>query len=344
MEYINDVTINEAVIHILDNNADSPILNDELLVLNEEVYGFLLKHIQKIFKDDELKYAVFKENRSIVKDLSQEYLNGQDNLLNVSRELANQMFNLMKSNGNIPSCDLIIVSVSTEFGPMIGILKMDYIKNYMHKVEIKDGKMDIDIVTQFTGLPSSSQKIQKASFIKILNSENEVDLMVLDKQKKTKDKEEYGTNYFIKNYLGCELIDNERDMTKNFLNAAEKWTRNNLSENADKAEKIRTAIKSKVKNDDSIDLDNISEELFKDEGLKENFKSYVKESGVQDKINLDKEWIDKKLKKVRLKIDNEIDLYIDEETYNDKGKFEIQRNGDGTINMVIKFVKNYIEK
>ena len=55
-------------------------------------------------------------------------------------------------------------------------------------------------------------------------------------------------------------------------------------------------------------------------------------------------WVEKKLKRIRLKIDKEIDLYIDEEAYHDPTKFEIQRNGDGSINMIIKHVINYIEK
>ncbi len=52
----------------------------------------------------------------------------------------------------------------------------------------------------------------------------------------------------------------------------------------------------------------------------------------------------KKMKRTRLKIDKEIDLYIDDEAYHDDSKFEIVRNGDGSINMVIKNIKNYIEK
>ena len=36
-------------------------------------------------------------------------------------------------------------------------------------------------------------------------------------------------------------------MTKTFLKAAETWTRSNVTEDADKAERIRTTIKSKLK-------------------------------------------------------------------------------------------------
>src|SRR3712207_8541760 len=44
-------------------------------------------------------------------------------------------------------------------------------------------------------------------------------------QTKNKTSEEYGYSYFTNYYLGCKLINNERDLTKNFVHAAERWTR-----------------------------------------------------------------------------------------------------------------------
>lgn len=72
----------------------------------------------------------------------------------------------MKGNVNIPACDLIVVSIITDVGLMIGILKMDYVKNFTHAVEYLDNKIAIGIVPQAAGLPGSSQRIQKAAFIK----------------------------------------------------------------------------------------------------------------------------------------------------------------------------------
>lgn len=347
MEYIKEININEAVIHILDQNSDEPILNEFGLDLTEETYGFLYKHIQKLMRDEELKYAKFKEGRNIVKEITREYLSGHNNLLEVSKEVARQMFSLMKSKGNIPSCDLIIVSISTEYGPMLGILKMDYVKNYMHTVEVVEEKVGIDIIPQVTGLPASSQKIQKSAFIKPVPNEQGVELMVLDKQKssKEKEKEDYGTNYFIDNYLGCEVMTNERDMTKGFLKATEQWTRENLSDNADQAEKVRRKIKEKLRGEENIDIKELSKEIFDEaEDLENKFVSYVKDTGIKENIEIDREWVDKKLKRVRLKIDSDIDLYITEEAYKDLSRFNIKRNGDGSIDMVIKHVTNYIEK
>jgi len=355
LEYIKEVNINEAIIHVLDNNADEPILNEYALDLDEEKYNFLLKHIQKCLKDEDLKYGTFNIEENIVKDLSQEYLNGENNLLVVSKELARQMFIQMRSKGNIPSCDLIVVSFTSEFGPILGILKMDYIKNYVHTIEFVDNKLGIDIVPQFTGLPGSSQKIQKCAFLKPIRKENSFDLMVIDKKSKNNqsnneqehviENEGYGSSYFIDDYLGCTIMDNERDVTKNFVKAAEKFTRNTFPENADKAEAVRSTIKRKLKEEDNIDVNELSEQMFpENQDNKEKFVEFISQQGISQNINLDREWIDKKLKRVRLKIDKDIDLYVDEETYNDNSRFEIQRNGDGTINMVIKHVSNYVQK
>ncbi|MCB2290470.1 nucleoid-associated protein [Clostridium sp. CS001] len=354
MEYIKEVNINEAIIHVLDNNADEPILNEYALDLDEEKYSFLLKHIQRCLRDEELKYGIFNDEKSIVRTLADEYLNGENNLLIVSKGLAREMFTLMRSKGSIPSCGLVVVSFTTEFGPLLGIFKMDYVKNFVHTIQFVDDKLGIDIIPQFTGLPGSSQRVQKCAFIKPCREENKFDLMVIDKKSKNKESEEYkedeeykefGANYFVNNYLGCSIVENERDVTKSFVKAAEKWTQNNFPENADKAEVVRSTIKKKLREEDSIDVRELSEEIFpQNHETKEKFVEFIAEQGISENIKLDKEWIDKKLKRVRLKIDKDIDLYVDAETYNDNSRFEIQRNGDGTINMVIKHVSNYVEK
>lgn len=344
MDYIKQININEAVLHILDSNSEEPILNEYTLQLNDEIYKFLLRHVERCIKDEELKYAFFNSERNIVKDLSQEYLNGESNFLEVSKELARQMFILIKSNGSIASCDLLVVSITTEYGPMLGIIKMDYVKNYTHNIEFVEDKIGINIVPQFTGLPASSQRIQKCAFIKPISSEQEYSLLVMDKNS-NKDKEEYGSNYFINNYLGCSITNNERDKTKALISAAEDFTRNRLSENASSQEMVRTAIKRKLREEDAIDVKALSEDLFKDQfEAQQDFIQYVSAQGVDESVPIDKEYVAKKLKKVRLKIDKDIDLYINEEAYHDNSKFEIKRNGDGSINIVLKHIMNYMEK
>ncbi|AOR24469.1 nucleoid-associated protein [Clostridium taeniosporum] len=346
MEYINEININEAVIHILDRNASEPVLNEFTLELNDDVYKYLYKHLEKCFKDEELKSGVFIQGTNSVKETVQGYLNGiDDDFIELSKRLSRQMFAIMQMDENIESCDLIIVSITTDKGPMIGILKLDYIKNFTHEIQFIDEKIGIGIVPQSAGLPGSGQKIQKAAFIKPFREDDKFNLMILDKQRKSKEDNELGINYFVNDFLYAKVITNERDMTKTFLKAAEDWTRKNISNDASKAEEIRTAVKSSLKEKDSINIDELSQELFKENSEeKSNFSSFVKGKGLDEEVIVDKTWVEKKLKRVRLNIDKQIDIYLNEEVYHDDSKFEIQRNGDGTINLVVKNVNNYIEK
>ncbi len=345
MEYVKEINIYEAVIHVLDTNGEEALLNEFALDLSDQIYNYILKHLQMALKDEDLKYAKYSEERNIVRGISQQYLNGHENILEVSKEISRQMFLLMKSGGNIPSCDMIVVAFSCELGPMLGILKMDYIKNYMHKIDFIEEKMGIDIIPQNTGLPGSGQKIAKCAFIKVYKDNNKYDLLVLDKKNKRKAEEEYSTNYFIENFLGCNIIDSERDETKAFYNAAEKWTRCNLGENAVKAEEVRRKVKEKLKEEDNININEFTEEVFHEhKEVQEDFKNFALNEGVKEEVKIDKNWVEKRLKRTRLKIDNDIDLYLTSDAYNDNERFEIKRNGDGSINIVIKQVRNYIEK
>ncbi|ACQ51426.1 nucleoid-associated protein (plasmid) [Clostridium botulinum] len=337
MEYIKEVNINEAIIHILDSNANSPILNEYKLGLDDENYKFILKHVEKCLKDQQLRYAKFNNERNIVKEISQEYLNGQNDLLTISKELAKQLFVLMKGNDNIESCDLMIVSISTEYGPMLGILKMDYIKNYIHVIDTVENKIGINITPEFTGLPMTASKIKKCAFIKPIREDQEFNLMLIDKQKKSKDSEEYGSNYFIKNYLGCNVIENERDMTRQLVENTDKFIKDNIDD-VKTAVKTKDLLREKLKKEDTINIEDITDEIFKDEILKQEFINFNYENNIDKPIEVDKEFVTKIVNTLKFKLNKNITLSIPEDIYSDINSFEVRDNGDGTANIIIKDV------
>lgn len=103
--------------------------------------------------------------------------------------------------------------------------------------------------------------------------------MVIDKKKKSSEEDELSLNYFVDNYLGCTVFQNERDMTKTFVKATEEWTRNNIIEDAEKAEGIRSKIKNKLKEEEIINIEELSRELFNEEEpiLKDGFTTFVED-------------------------------------------------------------------
>jgi hypothetical protein len=54
------------------------------------------------------------------------------------------------------------------------------------------------------------------------------------------------TQFFSKDFMDCEILSTPRDDTKIFIEAAEKWTRKNVSA-ADYQERLRSSIKAKLK-------------------------------------------------------------------------------------------------
>lgn len=343
MDKIRDISINEAIIHVLDTNSEEPILNSYMMELTEERYRFILSHLERVLKDDSLKYASFKSKESVVKEVSQNYLNGSVDLKIVSKEIVEDLFEIMKSNTSIPSCDILIVSFSTEYGPMLGILKIDYIKQYMHKIDVVDNNVGIGLMSTLTGLPDK-KKVQKAALIRPVRDGQDYDLLVLDK-KAVKDTDEYGTNYFIDTFLGCTLIDNTRDKTRAFMNLTELWVRSNLKDEAVKAERMRSSVKRILMNNEEIDIYDLSEKIISpyEPEVKKDFIEYFQARDME-KFKVDKEYIEKKLSKLKIKISSDIELSITGDAYLDINKFEIIDKGDGSINMVIKNIENYVEK
>lgn len=345
MDKIRDISIQEAVLHVLDTNSDEPVLNNYMMELTDESYRFILSHVERVLKDDSLKYATFKSKNTVVKEFSQDYLNGRINLNIVSTEIAESLFEIMKATTSIPSCDLLVISFATEYGPMIGILKMDYVKQYTHKIDIVDSNVGIGLMPIITGL-SASKKVQKAAFIRPIRNGQDYDLLVLDKRTgKVSDEEEYGANYFTENFLGCLLKDNDRDATRTFMDLVEIWTRSNFKNEAALAEKLRTTVKDTLQDNETIKIYDLAEELFNpyETESKKAFIAYLQENNLEE-FQVDAELVEKRLSKVKIKVSSDIELNITGDAYKDINKFEIRDNGDGSINMIIKNIENYVEK
>ncbi|WP_283684861.1 nucleoid-associated protein [Clostridium perfringens] len=317
----------------MENDGTNPILNENLLELNEDTYKFLYKHIEKTLKDNKIKYARFVEKDNELKDICYNILEDKISLLEGSKRIANQLYSIMRSNNTIPSCDLIIAEILTDIGPFIGILKIDFIENYGHKIE-----NSIISIAQSQGLPKSGQKIQKAAFIRPKKFSREFDLLVLDKMKKVKGEEEYAINYFIHQFLGCNLVTNERDMTKNFIDYTEKWIMDNIKDTTE-ALNIQKLVKDKLKNDSEIDIYEFVEEIGDVSNNKQALIEKFENSNLTE-VKVDKDWVEKRFEKVVLNLDDKIKISMQEEDYADPNKFEIIKNGDNTINVVLKFIKD----
>lgn len=345
-EYVLSINIKRAIIHVLDKESSEPMLNEFELGIDDDIHYFLEKHIAKSLNDDESRKAVFKDGRNIIKEVCQKVFVDEDYFMEGSKEIARQLFKAMKTNSSISSTDLIICIYEDEDEESVAILKMDYTVSFIHEVELVDNKFKISIKKQDISLPGVNQRIQKCAFVRAAGQAEDYDLIILDNQISKKNQEEPIAQFFLQTFLGADLILDSKTCTRLFKKETENWIRDKAKEGETSLEVVREFVNDAIRNEDEIDMDSFSSKVFSNKvDLREEYISTMKEKGLtSDKFEVDKEWVDRKLCKIKLKTESDIELVIDYEQYNDRGKFEIVTNPDGTRNIIIKNIISIMEK
>lgn len=340
------INIKRAIIHVLDKESNEPLLNEFELEVDDDIHYFLEKHITKSISDDESRKAVFKEGRNIIKEVCLRVCNDNEYFIEGSKEIARQLFKAMKTNSSISSTDLIICVYEDNEGESVAILKMDYTVSFVHDVELIDNMFKISIKKQDISLPGVNQRIQKCAFVKAQEQPSDHDLIILDNQISKRSKEEPVAQFFLQTFLGADLVLDSKACTKIFKSETENWIRNKAKEGETSIEDVREIVNDVIRQEDEIDMDSFSARAFENkESLREEYMSNMKEKGLtSDRFEVDKDWVDKKLCKIRLKTESNIEIVIDYDQYNDKGKFEIIANPDGTRSIIIKNVSSIMEK
>jgi len=335
------IEIKKAVIHVLDKGADEPLLNEFELEINDDIQVFLEKHIIKSMNDDDARKGRFKDGLNIVKEVSYRILSEDDYFLEGSKEIARQLFKAIKTNSSISSTDLIVCLYEDESLPAVAILKMDYTVSFIHDIEMVENKFKINIRKQDISLPGVNQRIQKCAFVLSPVLDNDYELVILDNQI-SKGAEEPVAMFFLNTFLGAELVLDSKACTKILKKETEKWVRDKIKEGEPFAEEVRELVNTAIHEEDEIDIEAFSNRIFgKKEELRDEFVNNLREKGLtHEKFEVDREWVEKRLRKIRLKTDDNIEIVIDYELFGNKDKFEIINNPDGTKTVFIKNISS----
>ncbi|SCH30943.1 nucleoid-associated protein [Romboutsia sp. 1001713B170207_170306_H8] len=332
--------IHKFIIHVLDKDNEAPILNDYEGRVSPEVDKFFQKVMNRVAKDDDLRKAVFKNyNDNLIKNCCEQIIYDENTFLQNSKEIAAYLFDVMKINAEIDSCDLAICLYTVKDEKYVGIVKLDYKRLYTHSIELLDDKFNIQMVSNEIGIPETGRQKQ-AAIVGTSGINDEYQLRVLDK-----DAEKEGSeSKFVSEFLGASKIDDDKYKTKVFKNTAENWITNALSNDIKKAEDVRSVLNYTLKEKQEVNVKDFIENNIKDEELKESFKEHMDEKGLEESFNIDKKWVEKKLKKRSIRTDNGFDIKGNLSDFEDPMKYSVRQNENGTIDIVIKNVNFYEEK
>lgn len=332
--------IHKSIVHVLDKNSDSPILNDYECRNSLEVDKFFQKIINRVSKDDDLRKAEFNDyNNNIVKNCCEQIIYDEDTFLQNSKEIAAYLFEIMKQSEEMDSCDLAICLYSVKDEKNVAIIRLEYKKLYTHSIEFVEDKFNIQIVSNEIGIPETGRPKQCA-LVGLSGINDEYHFKLLDKDA---EKEQLETK-FVTAFLNAKKIEDDKYKTKVFKTTAENWITNAISDDMKKAEDIRSMLNYTLKEKEEINVEEFVQNNIIDKDLKESFKEHMEDKGLTENFSVDKKWVEKKLKKRSIKTDNGFDIKANLSDFEDPMKYSVRQNQDGTVDIVIKNVSFFEEK
>ena len=332
--------IHKSIVHVLDKNSDSPILNDYECRNSLEVDKFFQKIINRVSKDDDLRKAEFNDyNNNIVKNCCEQIIYDEDTFLQNSKEIAAYLFEIMKQSEEMDSCDLAICLYSVKDEKNVAIMRLEYKKLYTHSIEFVEDKFNIQIVSNEIGIPETGRPKQCA-LVGLSGINDEYHFKLLDKDA---EKEQLETK-FVTAFLNAKKIEDDKYKTKVFKTTAENWITNAISDDMKKAEDIRSMLNYSLKEKEEINVEEFVQNNIIDKDLKESFKEHMEDKGLTENFSVDKKWVEKKLKKRSIKTDNGFDIKANLSDFEDPMKYSVRKNENGTFDIVIKNISFYEEK
>ena len=336
---ITDVSIERHILHILDNSIGMPIISEKEHPFNDDIYEFLKNHIEKVFKDINIKKAFFEDGENIVRDLCSSISQDNSNFLECTKRLAEIMYGIMIENVSIPSCDLICSLFNGDDKKYLGMFILNYKTSYIHYVEELDNKKVNTVIKQRTTLPNINQRIEEFVIIDL------EDNSILLKEKKYEingEKEYYLSKYFLKSK---DLLSDKEKV--DIINKTSKMmVADYYDGDVKKMAEIKTAIVESIEETDSIDIEHIKNKAFNNNlELQEMYSDELYSRGLTEKaIELNENVIKKIPRTQKLVTDDGIELKIPISYLTSQDKVEFINNTDGTISILLKNIRDIQDK
>lgn len=344
---VENVNITNAIVHILDNKNDKVILNDFEVHLNKDTSELLVTHIVKSINDESRRLALFNGTENVIKNLSQKALDDKSKFINISKEIAQNLYRAMKRNPNISPANFIVCICKENDAFFISLLKMDFDEIFQTKIEEIEGQTKISIVNTGNGIPNKKQKLQKCAFIDILEDNEEYDIILLDKQASKSNKDSSVSKFFAEGFLNCKLAKTDTDNTKEFKKQASKFIYKYINDDPIKSNELQTLFITSLKTGGEININTLAKNAFGyDESIKNKFIDEMKDKIGDMTFNVDEAWVEQNLKAQTIITDTGYKIIKPIKMLDNKDTFEIQKrkDGSGKVDIIIKNVSKYKEK
>lgn len=157
-----EITIQKAVLHILDTQVQAPVLSD-FLIEQEEALFYLGSLAAKAWKSEESRACELTEDSFFFGENAAQM---EREFVEKSGELAQRWFEEMQAQPAIPAGDAAFLWVTIDGTEYFAAMKLNYKAGWVHYFEMhEEGTASNRIVRQETMLPAGTAKPDEAFFV-----------------------------------------------------------------------------------------------------------------------------------------------------------------------------------
>lgn len=337
MRNVESIKVLKVSSHVLDTRIDEPILATRELPVEETMAAYLSRYIVKAMRNSKSEPAVF--NGDAIGSLAKGVFTDPDALfLENSSKAATRLFQIIKPQDRFSPGDLITVLFESAGTIFWALLQMEYTKAFL--TSFKE-----DVSPQYEArdisLSLDNKQLIAGAFISSAPDPEGYDLLILEKMA-----QDGGVRYFMNRFCASKRFLDKRDQTRIIIENTEKFIRQNLRGDVDAALEARDRIRDILTERAIVAIEDVAMDVFGDSPeLQEKYSGQLMKSGVSDgeEVILDKELVEKEFSIRKYKTDSGITIKGPAEMFDNKERFEIQHNGDGSLTFVIKGVRSFIE-
>ena len=274
------IQIDKAIVHIL-YQKNALILSDVELELDEGISKLISSHIDGAFNNQGRVFAKFVTEENEVKDASIRIFEDDKNFILQSKEISRKLYKAM-STKNASSGNLLIVKYTDQGNRYLAIIKLDFSENYQTEKIDESGVTKVRFKLTKDGF-SKSDKLRKCAIIDdSIIKDNEARILVLDADKKGD-----VTGYFKDDFLGTELINDNKINTRNMIREITNFINEKYDNEFEEMIEKTFALTNVLSRQTDFKLDEVLPTIFIDKKIQDEFKSRVEKKKVDFTFKID---------------------------------------------------------
>jgi len=345
------VNIEKAILHVLDPSSGMPVLSAEPMAMEEEVREFLETHFEKTLESDEVQTGVLRGDHGFgqrMQELGMAAAGAAAGTIGMSgaadqgaglepltakfveesKNLAEQIYQIVSGNEAVPAGDLICLLASAGSRRYFGALKMNYHDGYSHYYI----NGNLTIIGQRVLLPGVGRKLEEA-FIVDLDS---LEVRIIEKKYLMMDESKEA--YLSSRILGCMPEISERSKLMAVKKAMQKANKEVLGDKKVVEQEFMSRMHGYLAETEEPVISEMCKEVLRDYP---QIAPMVEEQLVNE--NIDPEatvqvgvQTMKRFEKQSVKTPDGIEVKIPADLFADQRAMEFIQQPDGSISLLIK--------